>query len=188
MNNFVTSDMHFGHENILKYCNRPFKDVNDMNNQMIKNWNERIKPDDSVYHLGDWCFHGGIEGGKSKSSYWEEQLNGKIIHIKGNHDYNNGVKPLINIAVCRFAQKELLMQHRPPSHEAEIPDFIDYVLCGHVHEKWKHQIMKVKGNNIVICNVGIDQWDFYPMKLIEIIEYCNKVKKDIDEKDILQTA
>lgn len=106
MNMFITSDMHFGHANIIKYCNRPFKDVDDMNNKLIHNWNQRVKEDDIVYHLGDFCFKGGVEGGISKPQYWENQLNGKIIHIKGNHDKNNHLKSHISNAVLEFAKKK----------------------------------------------------------------------------------
>lgn len=74
MDTFFTSDLHLGHDNVIKYCNRPFKDGNHMNNSLIRNWNQRVKKDDLIYHLGDFCFKGGKEGGKNKSLYWEEQL------------------------------------------------------------------------------------------------------------------
>ena len=58
MTTFFTSDTHFGHENIIKYCGRPFKDVEKMNERLIKNWNEVVKDTDTIFHLGDFSFRG----------------------------------------------------------------------------------------------------------------------------------
>ena len=52
---FFTSDTHFNHTNILQYCNRPFKIVDQMNETIITNWNNVVEPDDIVFHLGDFC-------------------------------------------------------------------------------------------------------------------------------------
>ena len=57
---FWTSDSHYFHNNILKYCNRPFGSVEAMNEALVANWNSVVKPDDHVYHLGDFCF-GNVE-------------------------------------------------------------------------------------------------------------------------------
>ena len=51
---YIISDTHFNHENIIKYCNRPFKDINEMNDAIIDNWNRIVKKDEIVYHLGDF--------------------------------------------------------------------------------------------------------------------------------------
>ncbi len=79
---WFTADTHFGHSNIIKYCNRPFATVGEMNETLIKNWNSVVKPRDMVYHLGDFCF------GKDDYTFdlYFKQLNGLIIFIKGNHD------------------------------------------------------------------------------------------------------
>ena len=78
---FVIADTHFGHENIIKYCNRPFKTVKEMDEAMIKNWNETVTNKDVVIHLGDF----GI-GSKEYISSIVKRLNGKKILIMGNHD------------------------------------------------------------------------------------------------------
>ena len=78
---FLTSDSHFNHGNILKFCQRPFDSVKEMNEVLIENWNSKVPEDGIVFHLGDFAW-GGI-------NVWRpivERLNGKIILIKGNHD------------------------------------------------------------------------------------------------------
>lgn len=78
---WLTSDTHYFHRNVIKYCNRPFVSVEEMNQALIDNWNSLVQPDDLVYHLGDFAFC-GIERAKNILS----QLNGTKICIRGNHD------------------------------------------------------------------------------------------------------
>lgn len=81
MKYFVISDTHFNHKNIIGYCNRPFKDVDDMNKTMIKLWNETVSNNDVVLHLGDVAF-----GNKEEAKKILQQLNGRKVLIRGNHD------------------------------------------------------------------------------------------------------
>ena len=76
---YITSDSHFGHKNIIKYCNRPFSSVEEMDETMIENWNAKVKPNDTIYHLGDFSFS------KNPQQYFK-RLNGRKILIRGNHD------------------------------------------------------------------------------------------------------
>ena len=78
---FIISDTHFNHANIIKYCNRPFKDTKEMYEAMIKNWNETASNNDIVIHLGDF----GL-GNKEYIASIIKRLNGKKILIMGNHD------------------------------------------------------------------------------------------------------
>lgn len=178
-NIFVTSDMHLGHDNIIKYCGRPFKSGDHMNESLIRNWNERIKIEDTIFHLGDFCFKGGSEGGLTRAQMWENQLNGKIIHILGNHDKNNNVKSIVTHALCEFANTTFLMTHIPPTMKQEVPEFCDFVLSGHVHEKWKYQYNPKGEITVPIINVGVDQWNFRPVKIHEIIIFYNQIMKGI---------
>lgn len=81
---FFTSDTHFYHANIIRFCNRPFRDVDEMNETLISNWNNVIGPNDTVFHLGDFCFGGAAEWTKVL-----DRLNGKIYLVLGNHDLKN---------------------------------------------------------------------------------------------------
>lgn len=79
---FFTSDTHFWHKNIIRYCKRPFSSVEEMNEALIENWNNKVPPDGIVFHLGDFCF-----AGADKIKELTSRLNGNIILIKGNHDH-----------------------------------------------------------------------------------------------------
>lgn len=79
---FLISDTHFGHFNIIKYCDRPFHSTKEMNESMIENWNKTVGKEDYVIHLGDFGL-GGVEALQNIVS----QLNGRIILVKGNHDH-----------------------------------------------------------------------------------------------------
>lgn len=78
---FFTSDTHFNHMNIISYCQRPFRDIHEMDETIIVNWNNAVAPDDIVFHLGDFCL-----GGANEWNRILDRLNGRIYLILGNHD------------------------------------------------------------------------------------------------------
>ena len=168
---WFTSDYHFGHENIIEYCNRPFKDVEEMNNTIIENHNSRVSPEDTVFFLGDFCFHNGPsgkegEGTQTKSQSYLDKLNGKMIMIKGNHDKNNTVRTCINNMVISLGGNKMFLVHNPKDYNKNYK----INLVGHVHEKWK--IKKI--NDVILVNVGVDVWDFRPIEIQDILNEINK--------------
>lgn len=80
---WITSDLHFGHKNILKFCpdTRPFSDLNHMIEAIVLEWNSLVKPTDVVFHLGDFSFL-GLEA----TTAILKRLNGTIVFVMGNHD------------------------------------------------------------------------------------------------------
>ena len=78
---FFTSDTHFNHKSILQLCNRPFNSIEEHDQKLIENWNSVVGVEDTVFHLGDFCF-----GNAQKWKEIRNQLNGHIILIIGNHD------------------------------------------------------------------------------------------------------
>lgn len=78
--NYYTSDLHFGHANIIKFCDRPWKQVDEMDKALIENWNNRVTDADHIYHLGDFSMN------KGRFIKLVEQLNGQKHFIIGNHD------------------------------------------------------------------------------------------------------
>lgn len=81
---WFTADSHIGHRNIIKYCKRPFSDVEEMNKTLISNWNKVVGKDDFVFHLGDFSV-----GGAAEWTSLLDSLNGRIFLVLGNHDMNN---------------------------------------------------------------------------------------------------
>lgn len=78
---YFIADTHFGHEAMLHYENRPFKDLKEMEEVLIRNWNETVDPEDTVFMLGDFAF-----GNKEEVTRLCHALNGKKTLVLGNHD------------------------------------------------------------------------------------------------------
>jgi calcineurin-like phosphoesterase family protein len=182
MKYFVTSDFHFGHGNIIKYCRRPFRDLAHMNDRLKHNYNERVKPEDTCFILGDFCFRNSAGGnqGEGTPTKWSEyfnQLNGNKVLIRGNHDTNNSVKSIMENAVINYAGLRIGMVHDPADF-LESTEFnrVDFNLCGHVHQNWRHQWRGHSMQHLII-NVGVDVWKFYPITLDEVLKYRVLVMK-----------
>jgi len=181
MNIHFSADCHFDHSNIIKFCNRPFKNITHMNEEIVNRWNKRVKPDDLVYHIGDFTFKG-----VSNCKTFESRLNGTIVHIKGNHDKNNGVKTYITSCLMEWGGLGFYVKHKPPEEnqigtlEARIMSSVDLVICGHIHELWKHKIVPYNVNKRMLCiNVGVDVWNFEPVSVQSILKYVGKVRRGL---------
>jgi len=157
MSIWFTSDTHFHHENIIDYCRRPFAHAYEMNNEMIRRWNEVVKPEDTVYHLGDFAM-----GPKTLIHPTREKLNGKIILVLGNHDRNTntmlaaGFDRVYDDVIKTLDSHTLYMRHKPELDTSKWHG-CEYHLHGHVHEHYTRH-----GNAI---NVGVDVWNFTPQRL-----------------------
>lgn len=171
---WFTSDTHFNHANIIKFCNRPFKDIKEHDEVLIENWNNRVGKDDLVFHLGDFCFGGSYEWNK-----YLDALNGKIILIIGNHDRKNlrqgyitkfeFVTPQMQITI---GKQSIYLNHMP---------FLCYAgswrnvwqLFGHVHSgpnsnKDGIDIPRLEYLYPLQYDVGVDNNDFVPISYQEI--------------------
>lgn len=93
MSTFFTSDLHFGHSRVIEYCKRPFQNVQEMDEALIRNWNAVVAKKDLVHVVGDLSFHGPL-----KTLEILSRLNGSIVLVKGNHDKK--LKPEV---LSRFA-------------------------------------------------------------------------------------
>ena len=142
MQYWACSDFHLSHFNIIKYCNRPFKSLEEMNETLIKNTNERVKPNDIVYFLGDYCFRNSPGGKKGegetlKAEEFQKKFHGKWVYLAGNHDRNNSLKTLNHRSIIKFGGIYIGMTHRP--EDVIIEDEKHYYplnLVGHVHNAW----------------------------------------------------
>ena len=132
-----TSDLHFGHRNVIGFDHRPFKDCDEMDRALIQLWNGRVKQDDTVYILGDLCYHS-----PSPPEWYLRQLKGHKILVLGNHDvpildnpkvlhYLEGVERMMHvqdgdkqICLCHFPIAGWNGYHRGTLH-----------IYGHIHNQ-----------------------------------------------------
>ena len=155
---FIISDTHFGHKNIITYCNRPFVSVEEMDEAMIKNWNETVSNDDTVLHLGDFGF-----GSKEYIGSIIKRLNGRKILIKGNHD--NWSDDWYREAGFSYVSKFpivwndfYLLSHAPLQLSETTPYFNYY---GHVHNDEKYI------DNATSRCVSVERIGYRPLFLFE---------------------
>lgn len=158
-----TSDTHFDHAKVIEYCKRPFSSVDEMNAEMVRRWNARVTPADTVYHLGD--FH---MGRAERIAYWRAQLNGRIVLVKGNHDRSKtamlraGFDEVVNEAwIPGTGDERIYLRHIPKQQWTAKAGLH---LCGHVHTEWRESQVGA----LRVINVGVDQWDFTPRTLAEL--------------------
>jgi calcineurin-like phosphoesterase family protein len=178
MNTWFTSDTHFGHANIIKYCNRSFRDIDHMNKSLIRNWNERVKKDDLVIFLGDFCFRntaGGKqgEGEITVANQYKEKLNGNIVFVRGNHDDNNTLNTKITGLVMEIGGHEVYCVHNPSDFDANWK----INLCGHVHEAWKIKTIGTGITKTYLINVGVDVWKYRPINISEVFKALGQYKR-----------
>lgn len=159
---WFTSDTHFGHANIIRYCNRPFTSVLEMDHEMIQRWNARVGEGDTVYHLGDFAF-----ANQDRIREILSQLKGTKVLIRGNHDRRiKDAKFLaagfsaVHKALALLTDKVVAVLQHHPDYEMEHA-VNGFNFCGHVHKSWTR-----RGN---IINVGVDVRDFQPVTLDELL-------------------
>lgn len=181
---FFTSDLHFGHENVIRFDNRPFNTVAEMDEEMIKRWNAKVGKGDIVYVLGDFIWKAATNEAVSII----RRLNGQIILIKGNHDrflHNAaakkalaGIKDYDDICVTLedgTTRRCILSHYFIPFYNGHRCQAIH--LHGHSHftEESAEEVritteLNEKGYDLKIYNVGCMYWNYTPVTLDEILE------------------
>ena len=125
---YFISDLHFGHKRILELSDRPFKDVDEMNNALIKNWNETVRDDDTIYHIGDFCMN-------NRYTDLHKQLKGNIIFLRGNHDYKLRLPfETDSVLQVKWGKHRFFLCHYPIDTEWNRRNHGGYHIHGHVHE------------------------------------------------------
>lgn len=173
INTFFTSDTHYSHANIIKYCNRPFQNINEMNEMMISNHNKMVAQDDIVWYLGD--FYMGRDG---RAQEYLNRLNGKKHLIIGNHDQvgitldgwesiSDLKEIMINgqkIVLCHYAMRIWNKSHKGSWH-----------LYGHSHGSLPDD------PNALSIDVGVDCNNYKPFSMEQIRNIMKKKNwKSID--------
>ena len=151
----------------MKHAKRPFKSVDEMDEAMISNWNERVKPNDITYIVGDFAWGTAFDYGA-----YARALNGKKFLIKGNHDYSNVLKDLDGVFhdvrdmyKLKHDGEMIVMCHYPMYHW-DRSHFNSFHCHGHSHGMLRPTYDKTGK----ILDVGVDTNDFYPYHVDEVIE------------------
>ena len=170
---WFTSDTHFWHENIIRFCNRPFSSIQEMNEELIRRWNETVPEEGVVFHLGDFAFGGAKE--------WNEvmfRLNGKIYLILGNHDmkqmkqgFMQRFEHVTQQMTIRVGGQSIILNHNP---------FLTYGGCsrntwqlfGHLHSGPLSDQGKDLTRLQVLFprqyDVGVDNNDYRPVSFLQV--------------------
>lgn len=185
MNNiWFSSDTHYFHSNIIKYCKRPFSSALEMNNKLIENWNSVIKPNDTVYHLGDVGFCS-----ESHLMNILDQLNGNKVLILGNHD-----KMIKKSKGLKLKFTEIYDYYELKVKDDNVPGGIQliilchfpllswnqmrrgsFMLHGHTHGTIKYPFIAK------ILDVGVDNLNYFPISYENVkrrllsIEFSNNI-------------
>lgn len=163
MKTFFTSDTHFGHANIIKYTNRPFASVWQMDEALINNWNGVVRRDDVVYHLGDLSFCS-----PRRTEEILSRLNGRIHMVKGNHDKRLHEFSTRFESISDF--REIYVQDESADRGAQ-----KIVLCHYAMKVWNKRhwgAWQLYGHShgslpedpdARSCDVGVDCWNYTPV-------------------------
>ena len=161
---YIWSDLHLGHANIIEYGERPFQNIEEMDNNLINNWKKTIKPNDIIINLGDFAF-------KQPRIYLKELLKdlpGYKILILGNHDRKKSTNFWMDAGFNEVYKYPIIYEGKYIlSHEpAEMNENMPYInIHGHIHNKnpeIKNQI-----------NVSVEKINYKPLLFRKIIKLVN---------------
>ena len=169
---FFTSDLHFGHANIIKHCNRPFKNVDEMDDYLIARWNERVTNDDTVHILGDFIFRS-----KRPPEEYLSVLKGTKHLVVGNHDKAwmkkvNLSEWFESVEMMRYmtnGQHKLTLCHYPMM-SWPFSNHGGYRVYGHIHNDSRMDYWPMIEKNPLMLNSGADINGFMPVTFEEMIE------------------
>jgi len=194
---FITSDQHFDHPNIIKYCERPYESVEEMNEDLILRWNSVVSEGDVVYILGDYHWN---TSKPNRVRDFMNRLNGIKILIIGNHDrvkhiqgFNLGFSAVLEEATIKVGKRKYLLSHYPYRrtflqkvrtlfktrfkiwnfrYEDRRPEYKGlWLFHGHTHGKYKLNPYHKK-----MIHIGVDAWNYMPASLSEIEKLIQEVE------------
>ncbi|MCD6371398.1 MAG: hypothetical protein J7L39_01645 [Candidatus Aenigmarchaeota archaeon] len=159
---YLISDLHLDHENIIKYCARPFVTVKEMNEVLVNNWNRTIGENSKVYFLGDMS----VKRGKTK--YWISKLNGEINIVKGNHDIQGNEN-----LVLEYKGEKFLLTHDP---DPWLGKFEGWIIHGHKHNNNLLEYPFINPFRKTV-NVSVEVIGYKPIELKELYEFIKIAKR-----------
>lgn len=179
---WLTSDTHFGHENILRYCDRPFGSIEEHDDALISNWNQVVQSGDVVIHLGDFMYRSDRTWG-----YFLSKLHGDIYLIQGNHDY--GLDEAVSAGIKGVYQwwaypldkrpKGIFLCHYPMRTWSGLRRGVPH-FYGHLHTRPARPFKR----HPFTCDVGVDNHAYFPVNLEKLLDMTRKDRDRISPKSI----
>ncbi len=180
MSRYVISDHHFGHSNIIKYCDRPFDSVEEMNNTLLDRHYETVEPDAVLIHLGDVAMD--MQNGQETIEYFEKL--GAHLLVQGNHDVGLDPEeapfPVVQSCILEHGKYRFYCTHYPEN----IPNgWDDWAIHGHVHNNDTDTYPFVACNEKRV-NVSSELLQFRPVTLDLITDILDGCPKDTRLRDL----
>lgn len=163
-NIFFTSDFHVGHSNVIKFDKRPFHDVNEMSETLIRNWNNVVSDNDIIYYLGDLSYR--VRSDYTK--WFVNQLNGDIRVILGNHDRLQDL-----IKLDRFSDIQSYKRLEVKETDTNGKEFHQVIILSHyahlVWDKCHYSSWHLHGHSHQsIFNSDFGKETYYKRKVIDV--------------------
>ncbi|KCV82343.1 Phosphoesterase or phosphohydrolase-like protein [Actibacterium atlanticum] len=181
MVNWYTADTHFGHENIINFCNRPFRDAEHMDRVLIENLRAKVGPEDDLWILGDFAFGKRAKRAPYIAELFNELPGARKHLVIGNHDHGPTLAlPWDSIADLAQVRDGPQNQNHTLCHYPMITwnhagrNALQFF--GHVHDNW------LGSRNSI--NVGVDVWDFAPVTYEDIVSRAAKLPMNLHWKDV----
>ena len=181
MKTFFTSDLHFHHENVIRFCDRPFGSVEHMNNELIKNWNTVVGAGDHVWFLGDFSF-----GTYAQTVEVIEQLKGLKHLIVGNHDRKGRADKLFNRDWDKF------FVDRHDYYRLKV-DGHKFVLCHFPFYSWERGYINLHGHLHSLAgyknkwrqyDVGVDANNYTPISLEDAVARAEAGERSVSALEV----
>lgn len=177
---YYTSDLHLGHANVIRQCNRPFTNAAEMDKVLIENWNQIVHRNDTVYIVGDFIFRA-----KCAPEEYLSVLKGRKHLVIGNHDKSwmkktdlskwfETVSPMLYVT---DQAKPVTLCHYPMMTWPGISRG-GYMVYGHIHNNTEVDYWQLIAANNHMLNAGVDINDFTPVSLETMITNNGRFKKD----------
>lgn len=188
---YYISDTHFDHKNIIKYCDRPFGSTAEMDEFLTEQWNEWVRPEDHITHLGDIVMWRN-KTDEAKFIKLIKSLNGhKRLHL-GNHDHfpmEVYLKAGFEKVYATWRTQEDILWSHIPVHPRSLGTAVANV-HGHIHDQpnypphiWKGK--DLKEHIVPYINISCERTDFRPLSLGEVKD---RIKREIEGYETVSTS
>lgn len=193
---YFTADMHLGHDAIRRHCNRPFETVEEMDEQLISNWNSKVTSQDIVYHVGDFAW--------KNADYYLHRLNGNIVFILGNHDKAILAGKMSRRQIVKSHIHSITVKEKELSPTEDIDDLYPLkdkqhiVLCHYAMRSWdrshygtwlcfahSHGRKEPLGKSY---DVGVDNNGYYPLSYWGLRKIMNSLPEEkVEIERVIET-